>query len=263
MNARIGSKKGQSVVEYLSSYVWALLIMAIALIVLYSFGFFTPQQPTQKSGACEVLRPHGPNSTDFLSLVGLCSTLSYQYVAVFRQDNNGFISITPPKRSFNQFSLSLWFKSDNTGTTPQNVAYVSGPSGGIWIYWSPNLPATASTWNFAILTGDYQTGVYNLYVNNALVSTGSAGDTPANSINIGGAIPDQGLSGFSGKISNVQLYNATLTQTQMQRMFAAGSGGLPPVLKSLVGWWQLNGDVNDYSGEANPGLPMDITFSGT
>ena len=58
---------------------------------------------------------------------------------------------------------------------------------------------------------------------------------------------------FNGVVTNVQLYNTPLSPATLNAMYAEGVGGDPIVLSSLVGWWPLNGNANDYSGNNNNG----------
>ncbi|MEM3781909.1 MAG: hypothetical protein QXT43_03045, partial [Candidatus Micrarchaeaceae archaeon] len=39
-----------------------------------------------------------------------------------------------------------------------------------------------------------------------------------------------------------------------------GIGGAPINLQNLVGWWPLNGNANDYSGNGNNGVPSNVVF---
>ena len=62
--------------------------------------------------------------------------------------------------------------------------------------------------------------------------------------------------------ANVQFYNATLSQTEIQGMYTLGIGGAPINLQYLVGWWPLNGNENDYSGNNNNGNPSSAAYIG-
>ena len=67
---------------------------------------------------------------------------------------------------------------------------------------------------------------------------------------------------FPGKISNVQIYNTSLSPSEIQALYQEGIGGAPIDLKHLVGWWPLNGDANDYSGNGNNGQMNNVNFIG-
>ena len=40
--------------EYLMTYGWAILIIAIVMVALFQLGIFNPQEPRITAGACEV-----------------------------------------------------------------------------------------------------------------------------------------------------------------------------------------------------------------
>ena len=58
---------------------------------------------------------------------------------------------------------------------------------------------------------------------------------------------------FNGTMSNVQLYNGSLSANDILSLYQEGIGGAPINLENLVGWWPLNGNANDYSGNNNNG----------
>ncbi|MEM3247691.1 MAG: LamG-like jellyroll fold domain-containing protein, partial [Candidatus Micrarchaeaceae archaeon] len=59
---------------------------------------------------------------------------------------------------------------------------------------------------------------------------------------------------FSGSMSNCQIYNTALSAGQIQQLYQEGIGGAPLANAGLVGWWPLNGNANDYSGNGNNGV---------
>jgi hypothetical protein len=65
---------------------------------------------------------------------------------------------------------------------------------------------------------------------------------------------------FNGLIANVQIYNTALTPQEIQYLYQQGLGGGPVRLQNLVGWWPLNGDANDYSGNNNHGTIYNVNF---
>ena len=65
---------------------------------------------------------------------------------------------------------------------------------------------------------------------------------------------------FQGLISNVQLYNTALSSSDVAALNAEGIGGAPLASHGIVGWWPLNGDVKDYSGSGNNGVPFNVVL---
>ncbi len=54
-------------------------------------------------------------------------------------------------------------------------------------------------------------------------------------------------------MADVQLYNTSLDQNSITALYQEGIGGAPIDLQNLVGWWPLNGNANDYSGNGYNG----------
>ena len=65
----------------------------------------------------------------------------------------------------------------------------------------------------------------------------------------------------NGSLANFQLYNTSLDANQVQALYKEGIGGVPIQLQGLVGWWPLNGNANDYSGNLNNGMPTNIIYT--
>jgi len=111
-------------------------------------------------------------------------------------------------------------------------------------------------WHFVAGIYNNTSHVQYLYVDGVL--KGSSGGGPNRSIQqsyplvIGARSPDFAVP-FNGSIANVQIYNTPLTQQEIQYLYQEGLGGAPIRLGSLVGWWPLNGDAKDYSGNNNHG----------
>jgi hypothetical protein len=58
------------------------------------------------------------------------------------------------------------------------------------------------------------------------------------------------------------MYNTSLSENQVIAVYRDGLGGPPSDLRNLVGWWPLNGDFNDYSGDGNNGYPTNTAVDG-
>ena len=83
--------KAQSAMEYLMTYGWAILIIAVVLAALFQLGVFNATffQPKVPAGACQVFRPGGPGTTQNINLEGECSGELPQEVA---QLSDGYIT---------------------------------------------------------------------------------------------------------------------------------------------------------------------------
>ncbi|EQD33354.1 hypothetical protein B2A_13191 [mine drainage metagenome] len=62
-------------------------------------------------------------------------------------------------------------------------------------------------------------------------------------------------------MADIQLYNTALSANDVQALYQEGIGGAPINIQSLVGWWPLNGNANDYSGNGNNGVPSSVIYT--
>ena len=77
-----------------------------------------------------------------------------------------------------------------------------------------------------------------------------------------GGFNGQKAEWFNGSITNVQIYNASLSANQIHSLYINGIAAAPVDLRYLVGWWPLNGNGNDYSGDNNNGYTYNSYYSG-
>jgi hypothetical protein len=67
---------------------------------------------------------------------------------------------------------------------------------------------------------------------------------------------------MNGSIADVQIYNTALSPSGLQQLYLEGIGGAPINLQALAGWWPLNGNTQDYSGNKLNGFPTgDVGYS--
>lgn len=281
------------------TYGWAILIIAIVLAALFQLGVFNPMAfaPKALSGSCQVIRPEGAGTINFISIEGMCNGEIPQYVALF-SSGGGIQALNPKPNSWIAgYTASTWIKyispvnfcgylvgiANSTGvprgglvgacTNTGNVAYpyaetcptpdaeCSGaPPGG------PYEPLSTGTWYFLTATWNPSNKTINLYIDGKLDTSGTNGATPANFTPPGPTYYFQfpGLVGsisIRAEMSNVQLYNTALSSNDIQALYHEGIGGAPINIQSLVGWWSLNGNANDYSGNGNNGVPSSVTYT--
>jgi hypothetical protein len=275
--------KSQAAMEYLMTYGWAILIIALTLAVLYSLGIMNPKNflPRSPPGSCFVFRPNGPGTTDFVSLQGTCGYLP-MYVASFN-GVNGYINCgnnTNLKLYDKSFTLQAWIKPATnipTGSRFTVLAYynpgwimdlpddsnVEGYrfyNGSIDYKYAPPSGLVSLEWTQFVVVRDLSTNTLSIYLNGNIKQSWSmrlVGNSP-NPLLIGRRTDGYYFNGF---ISNVQIYNTALTPQEIQYLYQQGLGGGPIRLGSLVGWWPLNGDAKDYSGNNNHGtINGGVTF---
>ncbi|MDE1850841.1 MAG: LamG domain-containing protein [Candidatus Micrarchaeota archaeon] len=140
-----------------------------------------------------------------------------------------------------------------------NGSYVKWPSGV-----NGSLPYQ-NKWEFVAATYNNNNGNATVYVNGKVFSSAvlSPRDFETSNATVLGADiwPSGSVYPINGIITNVQIYNAPLAQDELAAMYGEGIGGAPINLKNLVGWWPLNGNANDYSGNGNNATAVNVTFT--
>jgi hypothetical protein len=282
--------RSQSAMEYLMTYGWAILIIAVVLGALFQLGVFNGATfaPKAPPGACQVFRPNGPGTAFNLNLEGVCNGELPEYAAVLTPPSNIPISNNPSIQT-NSITIVAWINwYGSTGAGWQNIVSKQGSSWsvgdveygmGLQIYSStyPN-PNALEVWGCNSQINEF---TYVAPIGTWVQAAGTISPSPSNSANsITTAYVDanplpfatpQGYNNlpcsgshplyisnggnFNGQIANVQIYNTSLSTNEIQALYQEGIGGAPIDLQNLVGWWPLNGNANDYSGNENNGVP--------
>jgi len=295
---RKASAKAQSAMEYLMTYGWAILIMAVVLAALFQLGVFNPMTfaPKAPPGSCEVFRPNGPYTTSFINLEGICSGELPQYVASFSQSPAGYILVNAPSVAISQITVAFWINPVNngywgipgdywenaisaagwcwnnnyyfyieSGVNPPQESWSITNSAGTQFRDFPGVALAPNTWQQLV-------GVYNgsdllVYLNGKQIGSPvtANGLITFNGATISGTNPvtsGAGCNPISGDLANVQVYNTSLSANEIQALYLEGIGGAPIDLQHLVAWWPLNGNANDYSGNDNNGQASNVNFVG-
>jgi len=274
--------------EYLMTYGWAILIIAVVLGALFQLGVFNSSSfsPRAPPGACHVFRPSGPGTTTNINLMGVCTGQLPQYVAQF---NGQTSSVSIPDSSSlaitGTITVSAWafftsyrvngmvFNRDTAGNvggyilasetanTSSSITFKNFVYTSAWVSTS-SITVPMNMWEFIAFT--YNGTKIVSYVNGIAVSSTTASgaiNNPGSALDLIGKWAGSSLYYFPGSISNIQIYNTSLSANQVQALYVEGIGGAPMKLQNLVGWWPMNGDVNDYSGNNNNGVPTAVTFT--
>ena len=72
-----------------------------------------------------------------------------------------------------------------------------------------------------------------------------------------------GIQIFNGLIANAQIYNVSLSPSEITLLYSEGIGGVPVDPSHIVGWWPLNGNAQDYSGDNNNGQAINVAYNST
>jgi len=271
--------KLQSAMEYLMTYGWAILIIAVVLGALFQLGVFNANNfaPKAPPGACQVFRPNGPGTTSFINLEGVCNGELPQYVASFT--SNSFIRGSGLPVSGSNWTVFAWIDGSSQGYVYEQN---NGPAGNepacdeFWLglggdesrlqtYSSPTPYALfysapkPNIWQMITVTGSGgSSGTASLYINGQFIASNSLSTQALTGTDWGWGIGlwsfCSGVAGsYAGLISNVQIYNTSLSASDIQALYQEGIGGAPIDLQNLVAWWPLNGNANDYSGNGYNG----------
>ncbi len=270
--------KSQSAMEYLMTYGWAILIIAVVLIALFQLGVFNGSSlaPKAQPGSCEVVK-----SSAGASLAGTCNNDLPQYVAQFNGASTGCggspdyvpLSVTMnPSITSSAVTITYWvYLTSSTApwsvqiTAPnQNIYCQLANNNGCYVYgYYPLFPSSFKNneWYFVALSLSGTTATaYQNAIPGAPVSY--SGSLSGNTIDMLGYSP--GCADLSpGSMADVQVYNTSLSQSDITSLYQEGIGGAPQNIQYLVGWWPLNGNANDYSGNNNDGTATNVIYTGS
>jgi len=279
--------RSQSAMEYLMTYGWAILIIAVVLGALFQLGVFNSSSfsPRAPPGACQVVRPSGPLTTMNINLMGVCTGQLPQYVGQFN-GASGYVSVGNGA-GLNAYPLSVvvWTKTTDSEAANKCLVnkYIASSYNGfmmwfnggrVWGYYyisgTSYIGQTGSSgyindgnWHQLVFTANDAGGQF--YTDGVLKNTqpwtGTPGTITTTQALQFGISPGTTPLYFNGAISNIQIYNASLSANQIQALYLEGIGGAPMKLQNLVGWWPLNGNANDYSGNNNNGVPTNVVFT--
>ena len=130
----------------------------------------------------------------------------------------------------------------------------------------------AHQWTFVAVTlsnGGVGSGTATFYVNGQKIGTSSNQEEymlGTDYFGIGGNTgayfgATQPAISFNGSIANLQIYNTSLSPAAIEYLYREGIGGDPTSLNHLLGWWPLNGNANDYSGNDNSAANANIIYT--
>ena len=317
----------QSAMEYLMTYGWAILIIAVVLGALFSLGIFNPAflAPKVQPGSCQVERPDGPGTTSYISLQGNCRNELPEYTATF------------PGANFNPSNtFTSWCSNGNPGIYCINIdlntvnlnscnmtltawAYDSGIGPGGYFPYPLNqwvignilaIPANAFMGGVAgVIAGTPTGAAVDFEYNDTLIRYESFSSSSSETLRYEyfepGNFKDRWIqlaevvnSGyaygyldgrqvttpsplqvcyqinntytfkigswdfpFHGYISNIQIYDKPLSGNAIKALYDYGIGSSPIDISSIAGWWPLNGNAKDYSGNENDGQNANIIYS--
>ncbi len=267
--------RSQSAMEYLMTYGWAILVIAVVLGVLFQLGVFGNANlaPKATPGSCEVQR-----TTAGTSLAGMCQGELPQYVAVFGGAANmvGSFSGGFPTNAQTPVTLSAWVYDPSNSAIAAVAAgsnsygctshlYYAGLDShdssstidyhGCCNDYQSTAPATFNRadgkWHFIAISYSSSAATIAFQVDGSYESASWAANPEigGQTLLVGQDMCDHWY--FTGDAANLQLYNTSLSQAELLALYQEGIGGAPVRPQNIVGWWPLNGNGNDYSGNNN------------
>ncbi len=239
--------KAQSAMEYLMTYGWAILIIAVVLAVLFEIGVFNGSAlaPKAPPGSCSVYRPEGPGTTLDINLGGVCNGELPQYVTEFSGSYSYAYTDYVPQISealtfvawinpstyascdgsgnpscmvFNKEAAYEWSFASNGelyfALNDTTCASLGGWRDGGVCWTGTGLYAPTSTWSMIALTYNsaYVTAYLTSQAVNSIPNTGSIGNT-ANYFYIGGRSSD--YNGIDGSPSPNSFFDGLLANVQI------------------------------------------------
>ena len=268
--------KSQSAMEYLMTYGWAILIIAVVLSVLFQLGVFSSGnfQPHAQAGSCQVSR-----TAAGVSLEGQCNGLLPEFAGT-TTNTLGYMTanMLSSQSSTSAGTITFWLNPVNPGdTTPAvtQLAFSNDFSVNTYIPGYYNDPTGLTVYTLNSIGQNIGQGVIaignNAWVQVSITFSGTTVLAYVNGANPTTISTSQSIGsfyftrllagGFNGQMSNVELYNTSLSSSEVQALYLEGIGGTPIRPQNLVGWWPLNGNMNDYSGNGNNGASYGITYT--
>jgi hypothetical protein len=193
--------------------------------------------------------------------------------------NSISIASTPALQSSGSVTVSGWIYFNTNGGWMMVDRGVAGA--GAWYLYSDGLtwtewsifgptgtrydlqmvyPLEINRWYHLAATYNATAGTMSGYINGLAFSSRSSAVLGPSTANI--LIGRYAGGGYfvNGKISNIQIYNASLPAGVIKAIYQRGISGVP-ASSGLVGWWPLNGNANDYSRLGNNGTYSSMAFA--
>ena len=228
------------------------------------------------------LQAFRPWDNSYINTEGVCNNELPQYAAQFNGAGTAIpasvsaigVSVPSPATTYSTVTFWMYSKAVTSGT-PTAFSYGTTAFNGISLgatcfglggAYGIASASVVNNWVFVAVTFNSLPANDKVYINGAVpvtvcgsVPTAANQITPGSTIYIGGS--NIASSTFNGMISNVQLYNYTLPANDIVALYDAGIGADPQALNNMVGWWSLNGNPNDYSGNLYNGAASNVVFT--
>ncbi len=125
----IPKEESQSATEFLITYGWSLLVIAIVMAGLYATGAFSQGQHRANPGMCRVVRPAGPYTGYELNLVGICTNELPETVASMNPSYDGSGSCSGGGSGSCSYPNYITIRPFRSGSISNGFTIAA------WIYW--------------------------------------------------------------------------------------------------------------------------------
>jgi hypothetical protein len=203
-------------------------------------------------------------------------TTNFQTI-LFPSSNTGYVTTTIPYNNINTFTITMWINASNTLKIESSNGYTLFNSAGnnnfeMWLsngigtgaipgtgdeeigfgnFYYHGYGVNGNTWNFLAIT--VTNGYASFYANSKGPFVVPIVSGPYSLKSLAIAQSAAGISPLNGSISNIQIYNNTLTPLQINELYDKGIISAPIDTKHLIAWYPLYGNINDYSGHGYNG----------
>ncbi len=278
-------RKAQTAAEYLLAYGWTLILVGIIIFALFELGFFAGSNFATRAqpDTCTVVKTI--NSSP--ALRGDCSGQLPQSVASFNPLlGSSYISGASGgafPSGHGAFSEFAWVNTLNNnqetifafGGTAQGAGIVFSIAGGVnsgTLLVSDFYKSISGVvggvndgnWHFVGVVHPANSSEFDMFVDGQWSNSSIPGSVDlynSGSFWIGSEpVSLTKQYQYSGQIANIQLYNTSLNGQQVENLWLGGIGAAPSTTEGLAGWWPLNGNGDDYSGNGQVGIPYNVTF---
>ncbi len=193
-----------------------------------------------------------------------------QIVAQFNGQNSGIMFNSAPLNQKTNWTWSGWVYAQN-----YNYIYSEGnPSVTLAIYFTKGGALQVGIWNtnysgywmdpttnnntfnlekwyyiaISLNNGGTGSGIIKFYANGQLIlkTSGQMEDSNAYYNMLGNGYQNGIATPFEGYVSDIQIYNRTLSSNEIQTLYQEGIEGVPIDTYNLIGWWPLNGSIRQY-----------------
>ena len=249
-----------SCADYMLNYISSMSNYTVYINNIYAPGISSANFSSARGSYVEI----SPSNT-------LSSPLFELSISFWAKVNNNLFSGNAPsspvmfgdRTATSGYDVYLWDSAPN-----QNEFTVSAGTGSSYLIGytllSPTILPNPKQWNLYTVTvnnGEAAFYINGKYIGNDTVpGWGAISENPSLPFYIGSFTSPVPNYSLNGSIANLQVYNTTLSNAQVESLYLGGISGPAQQDAGLLAWYPLSGDANDYSGNFNTGFPVNLAY---